>query len=72
MTVKLSRNLKRSLGPPSLTSYDMVDEGLSRRHLDPVLISTPEDWSRDGIELRRPPRGHVLLHRTSQSVRSPF
>ena len=49
----------------------MVHEGPSGRHVDPVLAATPEDGSRDGIEFRRPSRGHVLLHRTSQSGGSP-
>ncbi len=56
----------------SHSSCDVIHEGLSRGHLDPLLVAAPEDGSRDSIELRRPSRGHVFLHRTSQSVGSPI
>jgi hypothetical protein len=50
----------------------MVHEGPGSGHINPVLAAAPKDGSRDGVELRRPSRSHVLLHRTSKSVGRPF
>jgi hypothetical protein len=49
VTMKYSLYLKRPIDPPSRSSYDVMHEGLSRRHLDPVLAATTENGPRDGI-----------------------
>ena len=49
VTMKYSLYLKRPIDPPSRSSYDVIHEGLSRRHLDPVLAATTENGPRDGI-----------------------
>ena len=37
-------------------------------HVDPVPAAVTEEWPRYCIELRRPSRRHVLLHRAAKSV----
>jgi hypothetical protein len=37
-----------------------------------VLSATTEDGSRDSLNLRRPPRRHVFLHRAPETVGHPF
>src|SRR5919202_6536497 len=54
------------------SSYDLVHQSLSCGHVNTVLAATTEDGPRDGIDLRYPPRGHILLHRASKSVGCPF
>ena len=57
---------------PLHTFRDAVHKGLSRGHVDPVLVAAPENGARYGIEFRRPSRGHILLHRALKSVGRPF
>ena len=38
----------------------------------PCSLPPQRMGARDGIELRAPSRGHVLLHRASKGVGSPF
>ena len=37
-----------------------------------MLSATTEDGSRDSLELRRPPRRHIFLHRAAETVGSLF